>query len=408
VSDSIVDRAIRKNLAALGSHAGTCPDYNQISAYLENRCAAQETAALEEHFAGCHACREILAVALQCSEPAQERHHETVPARYWLRYAVPASALAAVLIFAVIIGNRSAKINGPGIQTAQVIQPEKTPAAPAENRAVQAPAKGTMTAPKTVDRSQADIAESRGLVGAELKAGSMGNTGAAETNAPAAEPTRAAKEEKGEARPALPAGADNQVQMDQASADRASYQNENVNTTRAQSDEVRKAKIAGGIAGNQMLTNNQMQNETQQIRPTVQNALPPPSRPAPPVSAQQAVPTQAQEQLNAPPAPDKLGAAKPAAISPEVAVATILRVTDEERAKAKNKKIQDRVFYFWAGYWIDSGCLENKIESYVTASKGIKDYEEIAAQVPWVRELDLQNGPVLLYWEGKVYIVRQP
>lgn len=102
--DSHIEGAIRRILARQPADvSGTCPDANDLAAYLESRMTVGEAARFEEHAAGCAACRQALALSLQLAEPepdlaniqvreARRSSYSTSPIRF---------ALAAVVLLTV-------------------------------------------------------------------------------------------------------------------------------------------------------------------------------------------------------------------------------------------------------------------------------------------------------------------
>lgn len=122
--DTSVDRAIQKALErASRQPQGQCPDHNQLAAYLESRCAAPERLRLEDHFASCGTCRQLLALSLRLSESETgEMSRRSLARRRLFRFAIPASVLvaAAVLLGIVVVWQKKSTL--PANQTADSIQ----------------------------------------------------------------------------------------------------------------------------------------------------------------------------------------------------------------------------------------------------------------------------------------------
>jgi len=71
------------------------------------------------------------------------------------------------------------------------------------------------------------------------------------------------------------------------------------------------------------------------------------------------------------------------------------------------RKAGGKVFYQWSGYWIDGECTAHAKAPLVEAGRGSEGYKEVIEQFPALLDLDTTTGTVLLYCNGKIYLVRK-
>ena len=137
---SEIPKIARERLAQGAAGAGSHPDADQLTAFVERSLGTQEREQVLEHLAHCAACREVVAVALP---PPEEAARAAAPAFRWLQW--PAwgglrwAAVAATLVIAVTLVFQSYR-EAPQTLSSETAQSRPVAAtAPAEAKQAETP-----------------------------------------------------------------------------------------------------------------------------------------------------------------------------------------------------------------------------------------------------------------------------
>jgi hypothetical protein len=373
VSDTSVDRAIQKALErALRQTQGQCPDHNQLAAYLESRCAAPERQGLEEHFASCGTCRQLLSLSLGLSEPETGEISQRSPARRRLfRFAIPVSAIvaAAVLLGIVVVWQKKSTLTVS--QTAELHSISSAPASPAP----------VVSPPPTVlEERKESVRQFAGKPTARQAQSPAGTTKRSEPPAFVAPMTgdKLAKVPEGIANAAT-AGKSQPSVIAQVPAEESTKVAEAMTPKQVQDERVSsKAKVTA-------------QNEPMQRRAQV------PAQTQGLAQARQMTPAAAVMTFNA---------AQGFIEQPQDAIAGFSSADVVTRNSIPVRKAGEKVFYPWSGYWIDGECAAHAKAPLMEAEQGSKEYKEAMEQFPGLRDFETASTAVLLYWNGKIYLIR--
>ncbi len=345
--------------------ACTCPDENQLAAYLESRCGTAERVRLEEHFVDCGTCRQILALSLTLSEPdsgklkSRVSFHRIIP----LRFAIPLSACAAVAIILGIVSFWQ-KRNELPLQTAELHSVANAPVS---------------TAAPTPAAAQEDRKESAGKpaprLAERLERSSVAKGSEQTASAPAVD-----KSAKGRADRIADTAAVPKPQKDEP----AIVAETKTEPSRAGQAQDQRAAVGGAVA-----------QQYQQVPLQQREQAPTPVQNRRVAQTQQLAPAAALLNSNA-------------AIAGTLAQSAIARFKLEDAASVSSlpvKRVGEKVFYQWPDYWIDRECANHAEAQVLEAVPGSREYQDIMAKIPELRDLAASN-PVLLYWSGKIYLVR--
>ncbi len=392
MKDERIDRAIRNILAGQKDRdAGACPSDSRIAAYLDARLRPDECAEFEAHVSSCASCREILSLSLQLGEEPQVTR-QTLPAqekKVIFHFAIPMSALALVVVasLAGVLYYRAVRNAGKSVivtQTAEVREADKSidraepsqefrTAGPEKRREVAATdsSKAISTRPITTvpARSAArDTAASPPPPAVEDEKIALGNE--AETEAPIASKASAARSAI-----ELPAGK-KEVPGAAAPAEPPMVVGGIRPPVRAASEEG-----AAGVAAEARM---QMAVADQ------------PSKGKP-----------AQARLGRIPADTLAMAMKPEDAARDAIAQLSKYVKDKAKSdSAGEKKIGDRIFVLISGFWIDRTCTARADAQLVETQSGSATYEAIRKAVVGFDELLAAGESALIFWDGKIYLIR--
>ncbi len=395
--ERFIDSAIKKALGRQGpGTASSCPDENQLAAYLERGLSDQERSRLENHASECASCQELLALSMKTAQD------EPLPAaqmgfsrerRQLLHFSVPLAAIA-VLVLGVAMATLL-------LLTREFSKPERTeiaqqmpPAGTPESREMRRTAPESSTVPvEPVKPSSPSLPPAQ--------ASRM--RGAADQMAPAKDKEVQAQEQ--------PITADYmhvpETEGKLSKADRIAS-NEAVHKPAVWKGRS-ETEAAGGVVGG-----------------VVGGVLPPP-RPAEETAAREAAPQSAAVALDS-------GAAKTEALSPTARQAmksqraslsmaaapaaesrpreVIRRMAADEKAEKHRDSrtrvisIGERTFELNGGFWVDLKCVRNPDAELIECKQGLAGFDEVLKTVPGLAELRRDGLPILLEWNGKICLIR--
>lgn len=385
-----IDSAIRKTMQhRAGGDAGPCGDENILSAYLEGSLRAEERARFEEHVSNCLQCQEVLGLAMKLSEAAEALPPQTGAAAasqktVLFRISIPLAGVVAALflIIAGVVVFRDAYKTNHGVPP-------------------------TQTADARLARPAPEIAA--------LPATSGSRLGKAESIGAAAKPPQAESRRTSNASAPLPAkaepkpaGPDERKGVDALSLKQ--QETEALPARERQTDlgwrapapqpvkepsETARPGVIGGVAGG-----------------AIGGVLPAADKDAQRLGREAAAVPATEESKEARAAlglrvaqDEKTPAA--AVWSPK---AVVFRFAEEggqpKSRQSVVKLIKDRTFYDRDTYWVDGECAKAPASEIVEIKSDSQEFRDILASYPEIRQLLTPAKGVLLYWNGKICVLR--
>lgn len=359
-----VDAALSKALAAgQGKPTEACPDSNLAAAYLEKKLTPPEVAAFETHAAVCRLCQEMIAMTIRLATPQEGTAGalDVSGKRVLFHISVPLSALALLLITV-----------GLGVVFLARLREEGPSTPKTEISQAPAPTKETVPSPPEVLSSRAaDVPSHR------------------KTPATPVAPPPASKDTMFLSQRQAPGSAAPVIAPP---------------SSEVQEEPTARQKVAMATLAGERKELGEPSGRVEPVKRLSASAL----REGDALSLRAETlpgPKEALIALARRLALEKEGSP----LRPAAATATAEQkgsVGGALSAETLVRRVGDRTFYRELEYWVDSRCSENPEAEFVFLAAKSSDAEKILTEIPDLAGLLALGRPVLLFWNGKNYVIR--